>query len=118
MELKKTLGRELVTQLYDAATAIEAEANFVRTVQHKELPDDIPEVKIAFNPTPDGSCDIARIITAAGQCQSMGQAKRLIDQGGVSIDGEKLSGKFAPLATGAIIKVGKRNVVKIINSDE
>jgi tyrosyl-tRNA synthetase len=118
MELKKTLGRELVTQLHDAAAAVEAEANFVRTVQNKELPDEIPEVKIAFNPTPDGSCDIARIIIATGQCQSMGQAKRLIDQGGVSIDGEKLAGKFAPLASGAIIKVGKRNVVKIINSDE
>lgn len=118
MELKKTLGRELVTQLYDAAAAIQAEANFVRTVQNKELPDEIPEMKVSFGPAQDGGYDIARLITATGQCPSVGQAKRLIDQGGVSIDGVKVTGKIAPLPDGGILKVGKRNVVKIFNSDK
>jgi tyrosyl-tRNA synthetase len=118
MELKKTLGRELVTQLYDAAAATVAEANFVRTVQNKELPDEIPQMKVSFGSVQDGGYDIARLITATGQCPSVGQAKRLIDQGGVSLDGEKLVGKFAPLAEGTVLKVGKRNVVKIFNSDK
>ncbi len=118
MELKKTLGRDLVTQLHDAADAAEAEAAFVRTVQNKELPDEIPECSVTFGAAQAGGYDIARIITATGQCDSGGQAKRLIDQGGVSIDGEKLTGKFAPLRSGSILKVGKRNVVKIFNSDE
>ena len=118
MDLKKALGRELVSQLHNVPAAFDSEAHFVRTVQNKEMPHQVPEKKIGFGASQDGGYDIARIISGTGQCDSMGEAKRLINQGGVSINGEKLAGKFAALADGDIIKVGKRNVVKIFNSDK
>ncbi len=118
MDLKKALGRELVSQLHNVPAAFDSEAHFVRTVQNKEMPHQVPDKKIGFGASQDGGYDIARIISGTGQCDSMGEAKRLINQGGVSINGEKLAGKFAALADGDIIKVGKRNVVKIFNSDK
>jgi len=114
MDLKKALGRELVTQLHDAPAAAAAEAHFVSTVQNKELPDEIPEQTV----TSDVAQDIVQVMSATGQAASLSVAKRLIDQGGVSIDGVKVNDRSAPVRTGNVLKVGKRSIVKIIVSDK
>jgi len=118
MEVKKRLAREVITQLHDEAAAAEAEAGFARTVQNKELPDEIPEQRVAFGPPTDGGYDISAIIVATGQAGSRAAAKRLLAQGGVSVDGEKATAKTAPVADGSIIKVGKRSIVKVFNTDQ
>ena len=136
MALKKRLAREIVTRLYNQKAATEAEENFTRVVQKKELPEEIPESRFSFLEvaTPPAESvgevrrigmkisqlddwDVSRMIVKTGQVKSRGGANRLIAQGAVSIDGEKISGNIAIVKSGSIIKVGKRRFAKVINSD-
>jgi tyrosyl-tRNA synthetase len=114
MELKKRLAREIVTQLYDRKSANNAEEQFSRVFQRQELPDEIQEHRISFsikNP------DIAHVLTAIGMSSSTSEAIRLIKQGAVSIDGNKISDNSAKYKSGSIIKVGKRRFARVVNSD-
>jgi tyrosyl-tRNA synthetase len=111
MALKKRLGRDLVTQLYSAKDAGEAEAHFNKVVQKKEVPDEIEEYKVA------GDIIISRLLVDAKMAASRSEANRLIKQGAVSIDGEKISDANNAVPAGVIIKVGKRRFVKVIDRD-
>jgi len=132
MELKKRLAREIVAQLYDKKAASEAEEHFVKTVQEKEVPEEINEYHISFSeqapptfpymfpfkfPTP-GDVDLSRLFVAIGLAKSRSEANRLIEQGAVSIDGEKVTNYITLVKSGSIIKVGKRRFAKVINTDE
>ncbi|GAI87842.1 unnamed protein product, partial [marine sediment metagenome] len=120
MLLKKRLARELITQLYDQKAAAEAEGHFEKTVQQKEMPDEILECRLSFKELcsqPGGDVDISRLLVAAGLAKSRSEANRLIKQGAVSIDGDKTSTSIATIKSGCIIKVGKRRFVKVINKD-
>jgi len=136
MELKKRLGRELVSQLHNEKSAREAEEHFARVVQQKEAPEEIPEFRVsfrelappstfgdvAFDTTPfDGYppsyIDLSRLLAETGRAKSRSEANRLISQGAVSIDGEKISGNIAMVKSGSIIKVGKRRFARVINTD-
>jgi tyrosyl-tRNA synthetase len=124
MELKKRLAEEIVTQLYDQESASEAKEHFVRTVQKKELPDEIEELPVNLY-FPDLSpqqmetagVHIPRLLVVINFAKSISEANRLITQGAVSIDGEKILGNSAPIKIGSIIKVGKRRFAKVVNSD-
>jgi tyrosyl-tRNA synthetase len=120
MMLKKRLAREIITQLYDGKAAGEAEAHFERTVQNKEMPDEIPECRLSFKelrPQQGGEIDISRLLVAAGLAKSRSEANRLISQGAVSIDGEKVVSNISPVKSGNIIKLGKRRFARVINKD-
>jgi len=141
MALKKRLSREIVTQLYDQKAATEAGEQFEKVVQEKEVPEKIPEIPISFkefrfsfayDAMPDyetdektgklvwyGSeeWDISYMLVKTGQAKSRSEANRLIRQGAVSIDGEKILSNIAQVNSGSIIKVGKRRFVKVINTD-
>jgi tyrosyl-tRNA synthetase len=116
MDLKKRLAKEIIIQLYDQETAIEAAAHFARTVQQKEVPDEIPEVGCSFSE--DAETDISSIIVKTGQADSRSEAVRLIRQGAVTIDGEKITGNLAMIKSGSIIKVGKRRYARVVNTDK
>ena len=107
MELKKRLAGELVTQLYDRKAAGEAEEYFARTVQNKELPDEIPESRYV------GDMPISQLLVKAGLTESRSEANRLIKQGAVSVDGEKVTDSRMVIPKGSIVKVGKRRYLKI-----
>ena len=106
MEFKKRLARDIVTQLYDEQDANEAESHFQKVVQNKELPDDIQEYKIS------SGTSISVLVTEAGLVKSRSEASRLINQGAVTIDGEKVTDINLPVDAGKIIKVGKRRYLK------
>ena len=105
MTLKKRLAREIITQLYDQKVAAEAEEHFERTVQRKEVPEEIPEAL---------SGELLAMIVEKGLAKSKSEAKRLIAQGAVDINGKKVAvtdaNKIVP--KGSIIKVGKRGYIK------
>ena len=61
--------------------------------------------------------DISKLLVVMGWVKSRGEANRLIAQGAVSIDGEKILGSSAHIKIGSIIKVGKRRFAKVINTD-
>jgi tyrosyl-tRNA synthetase len=120
MNLKKRLAREIIGQLYDKKAASEAESHFEKTVQQKEMPDEIAECRLSFKEfCPQGSSDIdvSRLLVAAGLAKSRSEASRLVAQGAVSIDGEKITTNVATIKSGCILKVGKRRFAKITDKD-
>ena len=121
MELKKRLAREIITQLYNQKAAAEAEKRFERTVQKKEVPEEIPEYRLSFSEyatdLPE-KMDISRVLLAIGLVKSRSEANRLIMQGAVEIDGQRLDYYIAQFVqSGSIIRVGKRRFARVINTD-
>src|SRR4030043_38065 len=108
MSLKKRLAREILSQLYSVKEAREAEKHFEKTVQQKEMPDDISEYTIKNEIT------ISQLLAQSGLAASRSEAVRLIKQGAVSIDGKKSDDANEIVPKGVIIKVGKRRYLKTI----
>ena len=122
MELKKRLAREILAQLYDQKAAAEAEGHFERTVQKREVPEEIPEHPLSFKKlapaVPLGQMDISRVLVDIGIVESRSEANRLIRQGAVKIDGKRIDNPITrALNDGSIIQVGKRRFAKVINTD-
>jgi tyrosyl-tRNA synthetase len=109
MVLKKKLAYELVTQLYDEKEAAGAGENFTRVHQQKEIPENMPEIK-SDNPNPD----IRKLLVSAGTAASASEAARLIKQGAIEIDGQRISDFTAEVKNGSVVKVGKHRFFKII----
>jgi tyrosyl-tRNA synthetase len=119
MNLKKRLARELVTQFYSAKDAREAEAHFEKTVQKKELPDEVREFRLSFKALrfPTGEVDVRKLLRETGTAASASEASRLINQGAVEIGGKKVTKYQFQVASGSVVKVGKHRFVKVINTD-
>ena len=113
MILKKRLAREIVTQLYDQKAASKAEEHFARVFQRREVPKEIREYHVALH-TGIGLRDI---LVETHLAKSRSEASRLIAQGAVTIDGEKITSNIAPVQSGSIIKVGKRRFVRLVDAD-
>jgi len=111
MEVKKRLALELVTEFWDAKSAEAAEENFARTVQNKEIPDDMPVLSVPAGSSTTLSAEIAR----SGLAKSRSDARRLIGQNAVEINGKPVSEdiEIGRLDDGSVIKVGKRRYAKI-----
>lgn len=114
MSIKKELAFEIVKELYDLEASEKAKQHFEKRVQDHELPDDMPTISI--NHTDQ---TIADILVETGLATSKSEARRLIDQGGVEVDNEKVENATAPFESLAqndetIIQVGKRRFVKIV----
>ncbi|OGN99565.1 MAG: tyrosine--tRNA ligase [Chloroflexi bacterium RBG_13_52_12] len=108
MSLKKRLAKTLVTQFYSEKDAQEAEAHFEKTVQNKELPDDITEYVL------QNDIAVSQLLAQSGLSASRSEAMRLIKQGAVTIDGKKISNANETVSKGVTIKVGKRRYLRTI----
>lgn len=115
MAAKKALGREIVTRFHGAGTGDQAEANFVKRFKENEIPDEMPQVSYT---TADCPLLLAKALTEAGLTKSNGEARRSIDQGGVKLNGEKVSNTNLELnASGEyIVQIGKRRFLRIMIS--
>jgi len=121
MTLKKRLAREIITQLYDRKAAADAEGHFERTVQRKEVPDEIAECRLSFKelcpPNISVGIDLSKLLVSTGQAKSRSEANRLIAQGAISIDGEKVTGNIVELKSGCVVRAGKRRFARVIDID-
>ncbi|HNX38073.1 MAG TPA: tyrosine--tRNA ligase [Candidatus Cloacimonadota bacterium] len=110
MVLKKRLGREIVRLYHGEEASLEAQEAFERQFSQKEIPEDIPD--FAVN---EPAVKLLKILTESGLCETNSEAKRLIMQGGVSIDGKKITEFDAEIvvADGMVIKCGKRKFRRI-----
>ncbi len=109
-EAKVKLGKMIVEQFYDAAAADAAAAEFEKVFAQNQLPDDMPEVEIAAEPIM-----VSKLLTECGLVASGGEAKRMVKQGGVKINDEKVtnpSDEITP-TDGMIVQVGKRKFAKL-----
>ena len=115
--VKRDLAKNIVAAYYDQAAAEEAEVAFDRLFKQHDIPEDIPEFSADLTPNEEGLVYVAKLISDAGLTNSTGDARRMIDQGGVKINGEARAPKSfnaAPeLLSDAVIQVGKRKFVRL-----
>ena len=108
--VKQGLAREIVTFYHGAAAARTAEEEFEKVFAGGGVPDDVPEVTV------DGPLTLLKLVTAADLAASGKEARRLIDQGAVSIDGERAGDPFQEIAAAPepyLFKVGKRRFARV-----
>jgi len=106
-DAKMKLAYEVTDTFYGKEQATQAQNDFIQKFQKKEIPDDIP----SFNITVDQS--LLDVIIAAEIAPSKSQAKRLFEQGGVSMDGEMVK-DWAISAHPGVLQVGKRKFLKLV----
>jgi tyrosyl-tRNA synthetase len=111
MILKKRLAKEIVSMLYSEEKAEEAEKEFERVFQKGEA----PNTHISIYEYPRKQTNIIDLLVESKLAPSNSEAKRLVEQGAVEIDGEKISDIRYQISVkdGTIIKAGKRRFVKI-----
>lgn len=107
INIKKELAFLIVNELHNEKLAQNAQKEFEKTVQHKELPDNILEISIADNIT------VSDILIITKFVESKSEAKRLIEQGGVSLNDKKLSNPDSKVGQG-MLKIGKRRFIKVV----
>ena len=110
-DIKVGFAQEIVARFHSAADAQRALADF-EARSSGGIPEDVPEVVLAL----DGeSISIAQLLKQAGLTPSTSEANRMIEQGGVKLDGEKVSDKALTLGKGAVVvaQVGKRKFARI-----
>jgi len=113
-DLKMRLAREIVAQFHSPEAAAQAEEEFVRVFQRKELPEELPTFTIARE-----AVSPIDLLVQAGLVGSRSEARRLIDQGGVELDGELVRG-LEPISIkdGAVLRVGKRRFVRLVRAQQ
>jgi tyrosyl-tRNA synthetase len=112
-DVKFDFAREIVQRFHGNDAAQLAAKNFIARFSHNEIPDDIREVQIAAKA--DG-LPISQLLKQAELTASTSEALRMIEQGGVRIDGEKVSDKSLKLVRGKriVVQVGKRKFARVI----
>lgn len=117
-KIKRQLARNIVAAYYDEQMAADAEGQFDQVFKNHEVPDDIPECSVDLTPNDEGKVYLAKLLAEADLASGTGEARRLIDGGGVKINGETVPAKqynVDPSAlVGATLQVGKRKFVKLV----
>jgi tyrosyl-tRNA synthetase len=111
-EIKALFASEIVARFHGAAAAARAEEEFESRFRRGETPQDMPEVRLH---APAGGLLVAQALKRAGLVPSASEAQRVIEQGGVRLDGERLADKALKLARGrtVVAQVGKRKFARI-----
>jgi tyrosyl-tRNA synthetase len=120
---KRDLARRIVTQFHGAESAAAAEADFDRLFREHRLPEEIPEVAIplddpAIRYEPGTGAWLPGLLARAGLAASNSEAIRLIEQGAITVDGEKVHDRNArvPLEaeSGPVLRRGKRQFCRVV----
>ena len=115
-EAKKRLAREIITLYHGADAAQAADNEFERVHKEHQAPDDMPEIAVpAEICDASGNARVTALLVAASLAPSSGEAKRLILQGGVSIDGVKITdpAEMLLVQTGQVVKVGRNRFIRL-----
>ncbi len=109
---KVKLAQEIIARFHDEAAAIKALEDFEAQFKHGAIPDDIPEIELVAT---DGGYRLASLLKDAGLTSGTSDSNRMVKQGAVKIDGEKISDTKLVIATGAehVFQVGKRKFAKV-----
>jgi len=109
---KHELARRLVARLHGPGASQRAAEHFRRVVQRKEVPDEVPACRLSVSDS--GRMGLLEALEAAGLTASRGEARRLVGQGAVSLDGERVRDAGLYLEPGSyLVKVGKRRFARL-----
>ena len=116
---KRKMARVLVALYHSDAAADEAEAAFDRQFKERQAPKDMPTKIIPGDSIEDGRAYMPRVLVEVGLASSGSEARRLIEQSGVKINGETMSGQWAPVEDleRAVVQVGKKKFVRLTTGD-
>ena len=107
-DVKILLAKEIIARFHDDSAADAAEQEFINRFQKGAMPDDMPEFIF------EGEIGLANLLKEAGLVASTSEANRMVQQGGVKIDGEKVEdAKLVISASTAVYQVGKRKFAKV-----
>jgi tyrosyl-tRNA synthetase len=111
-DIKFQLGRELVGRFHGKADAERAQQAFIARFQKGAMPEDIPELNLA---APDGGLPLSQLLKQAGLVPSTSEARRMVKQGAVRIDGERVSDPDLACRAGTdhVYQVGKRRFARV-----
>lgn len=114
-DAKMRLARQVVAQYHGWQEAGRAEEHFIRIFQEGALPDEIPPVSLDPAAVAGGVIWAPRLLVLAGLASSTSEARRLIEQGGVKLDGRKITEAQAEVnvASGMVLQVGKRKFAQL-----
>ena len=112
LSFKHALASRIVERFQGQEGAAAAAAHFRTVVQRREVPVDVPELRLEAGSSGLG---LLTAIVQAGLARSNGEARRLVAQGGVSLDGERVADPTHQLAPGGpyLLKVGKRRYIRL-----
>jgi len=111
-DVKFKLAEELVARFHSAEAGQQAQAAFIERFQKGALPEEVPEAEVQSR---EGWLPIANLLKEAGLATSTSEAFRLIQQGAVRIDGERVENRDRELAAGSchVYQVGKRRIARV-----
>ena len=111
-DVKFELARELVERFHDAAAAEAAQRDFVARFQKHAMPDEMPEVRV---PADAAGIGVAHLLKAASLVSSTSEAFRMIGQGAVRVDGERIEDRTLTFTPGAelVMQVGRRRFARV-----
>ena len=111
-DVKFQLGQEIVARFHDKAAAESAQANFIARFQKGAMPDEMPELTVSGE---GGEVGIASLLKEAGLVGSTSEAFRMIKQGAVRVEGERISDKGMVVKSGNthVFQVGKRRFARV-----
>ena len=114
LKQKKHLAWEVVKMLHSEEVANDAQQHFEKTVQAGELPEDIPTFeagKLSQNPL-----EVTEMLVEVGLTQSKSEARRLVEQGAVRVNGDTITDRKAKvtLSPETVIQAGKRSLIKFV----
>jgi tyrosyl-tRNA synthetase len=116
-DAKERLAREIVNTYYGEAEAQRAADSFRKVFSLKQMPEDVPVSMLAPDVFKEGKVWIVELLVSLGLAASKGEARRLIDGGGVSIDGEKVTDPELELRPeqikGKLLRKGRRSFVRV-----
>ncbi len=108
-DAKMILAQEITSAFYSDEEAENAKDHFIKLFQKKDLPDDIPEYEV------DGEAVLLDVLVDSGLVSSKSQARRLLKQNGVKIEGETAEDPYMVLTPPVVVQVGKRRFVKVVS---
>ncbi len=116
-EQKRRLAREIVRLYHGEEAAGEAEDRFDRVFRAHEIPDDVPEAAVPSEAVEGGRVYLPKVLVATGLASSNSEARRLLEQGGVRLDGEQITDPNAEVSAadlaGKVLQVGRRRFVRL-----
>lgn len=116
-QAKSDMAIQVVAFYHGSQAAAAAAEEFERVFADKQLPSDLPEVTVSVESVQEqGGIGVIDLVMQAEFASSRGEARRLVRQGGVRLDGQAITDETAriPLRGGEVLQVGKRRVAKIV----